>query len=150
MLLLLPLLFYSNTDDDSRWRDQGKREVAPEKVALPRARLSVRPLVSLSLYFWLERSLLLIYAGSFFCTKRRRKRWTSSSAIKFKILQLVGYHRQSLRSSIRIPDRQKSYIQQDAETEKESKSNEWIHKTAGCHDNWRTSENRFFFLPNTE
>jgi hypothetical protein len=32
MLLLLPLLFYSNTDDDSRWRDQGKREVPGEKV----------------------------------------------------------------------------------------------------------------------
>jgi hypothetical protein len=73
MLLLLPLLFYSNTDDDSRWRDQGKREVAPEKVALPRARLSVRPLVSLSLLLTREIPSS-IYAGSFFCTKRRRKR----------------------------------------------------------------------------
>ena len=42
------LLLCCSTDDDSRWGDQGKREVAPEKVAL--SRLSVRPLVSLSTF----------------------------------------------------------------------------------------------------
>lgn len=50
------------------------------------------------------------------------------AAIKIKILQLVGYHRQSLRSSIRIPDRRKSYIQ-GAETEKESKEEEKEEKS---------------------
>lgn len=65
------LLLCCSTDDDSRWGDQGKREVAPEKVAL--SRLSVRALVSLSTFDTTDAP------GSSSSALKGRKRWTSSS-----------------------------------------------------------------------
>jgi hypothetical protein len=52
---------------------KGKEKWPQRKLPPSRARLSVRPLVSLSLLLTREIPSS-IYAGSFFCTKRRRKR----------------------------------------------------------------------------